>query len=300
MKIDLGEKVSMRFCEIPAGEFRMGARGEYEREEPVHRVKITRAFWLGEMAVTQEQFAAWKRDHKNHLDGKPRHPAESMTWFEAVDFCRWLTARLPDGTMACLPTEAEWEYACRAGTTTEYHSGDGEDALKNAGWFGEEWNKGSTHPAGSKEPNAFGLFDMHGNVWEWCHDLCDDRPYCSRVDGVCDPGFAEREAFYRPEGDRERSDNLPRVLRGGSWCDSVRFCRSAVRGWFEPGRRLGNFGFRVCLVPGPQVSQDKTSEADDRSRSEGRAEAEGEGGARGKEARAAAKFFSEKHVTKES
>jgi formylglycine-generating enzyme required for sulfatase activity len=116
-------RVEMAFRRIPAGRFRMGQRGEYASEEPVHGVEIPYAFWMGETLVTHEQFAVWKPEHENQFAKRPRHPAESMTWHEAVEYCEWLTKKCRDGIPvemeARLPQEAEWEYACRAGTTTE-------------------------------------------------------------------------------------------------------------------------------------------------------------------------------------
>ena len=244
MVIELAPLVRMAFRLITPGSFLMGSRGEHEDEEPMHRGKITKAFWLGETSVTQEQFAAWTEsegvEHKNLFAGKADHPAESMDWFHATAFCRWLSSSgiLPADCMACLPTEAEWEYACRAGTDTEYYTGDGAEALAEAGWFAEDWDAGSTHPVGLKQPNAFGLFDMHGNAWDWCHDVFDERAYCSRVDGAHDPGWAIRTEDYRNERGFERSENNPRrVLRGGSWFGTAWDCRSANRGRVEPGRR---------------------------------------------------------------
>ncbi len=145
--------VEMKFRKIEPGEFRMGSRGRFPDEEPVHLVKITQPFWLGETPVTQEQFAVWTDaegiGHKNQFGGRPNHPAENLTWRDAITYCAWLGkvtwSQLPkDSRFACLPTEAEWEYACRAKTETEFYSGDGEEALRAVGWFGEGWASGST------------------------------------------------------------------------------------------------------------------------------------------------------------
>jgi formylglycine-generating enzyme required for sulfatase activity len=150
-------------------------------------------------------------------------------------------AELPDGfAVACLPTEAEWEYACRAGTETEYYTGDGEAALAEAGWFGEEWDKGATHPVRQKKPNAFGLYDMHGNIWEWCRDVWDAAAYRKRADG-----WVATE-WTLPNETR-------RVLRGGSWRRTARGCRAADRGGDRPGDRNWGSGFRVGLVRGPSA-----------------------------------------------
>ena len=255
--------VEMAFRLIPAGWFVMGSRGHYPNEEPMHRVHILQPFWMAETPVTQAQFALWTRaeriKHENSFNGRPDHPAEHLDWEQAVAFCDWLkwvkAAELPTGfPLPCLPTEAEWEYACRAGTNTEYYTGDGEAALANAAWFGEAYDKGSTHCVRQKSPNAFGLYDMHGNVWEWCQDFYDSNAYRKRFDGwearewtLTDPGDA---ADYWIEVGRKARENLTRVMRGGAWNVHDSNCRSSLRFWSWPGDRVGNIGLRVCLVRG--------------------------------------------------
>ena len=291
--ISLSDAVSMEFQRIPAGEFRMGSRGEHPDEEPAHTVRITRPFYLGRYPATQAQFEVWSReagvDHKNHFSNRADHPAESLTWDEAVAFCAWLNAtragELPAGHVACLPTDAEWEHACRAGTDTEYYTGDGEAALREAGWFGADFETGSTHPVGLKRANGFGLYDMHGNVWEWCWDAYDADAYKMRVDGVVDPGTDERRlafeagALAAAAGGR----NPGRVFRGGSWGNVARVCRSACRGWIVPGIRYRVRGFRVCVVPGPVTGRTSGPGAEpaagDGARRDAGAESEGAGGA---------------------
>jgi formylglycine-generating enzyme required for sulfatase activity len=176
-----------------------------------------------------------------------------------MKYCAWLTqtrgadveALVGGGGLACLPTEAEWEYACRAGTDTEHYTGDGKAALAEAGWFDEDWDKGSTHPVAIRKPNVFGLFDMHGNVWEWCHDPWDADAYRARLDGIADPGSAERWGAWSSGLDALERDNRARVLRGGSGLGGAGYCRSASRDWFRPDDRDWYDGFRVCLVRGP-------------------------------------------------
>ena len=254
----------MAFRLIPAGAFRMGSRGYDDREEPVHLVKIPAPFWLAETPVTQAQFALWTRaediKHENHFKERPEHPAENLSWHEAVSFCAWLSrekaGQFPEGSaLACLPTEAQWEYACRAGMDTEYYTGDGEAALAEAGWFGEDYEKGSTHPVREKRANPFGLFDMHGNVWEWCQDIYDPNAYRKRPDGwtgreltVADAGD---DADSTMDEDRKSGTSQTRVLRGGSWNITAYWCRSASRLGDWPGDRFWSGGFRVCLVRGP-------------------------------------------------
>ena len=276
--------VPMRFCRIPAGEFRMGARGFSPDEEPVHRVRIVEDFWLGETPVTQAQFAVWTKaeriNHENKFAGKPDHPAENVGWCQAVRFCDWLTRtksrEFPVGhTMACLPTEAEWEYACRSGTETDYHTGDGEAALAEAGWCGEELGGNgapppvekrtpnansllgliqrgvvSTYPVEKGKPNGYGLHGMHGNVREWCHDPWDADAYRKRADGVEDPGQALRDAGYAAGIAWLTNDPSRRVFRGGSWRDSAEWCRSASRGRGNSDELNWRIGCRICLVRG--------------------------------------------------
>ena len=248
--------------------FRMGGRDGDSDEEPAHLVRLAGPFWLAETPVTQAQFAIWTRaakiEHENRFKDRPKHPAENMDWRQAQRFCAWLSGSqppgFPAGFRACLPTEAEWEYACRAGTDTEYHTGEGEAALRHAGWFGEDWDQGATHPVGEKQANIFGLWDMHGNVWEWCHDVWAADAYRRRVDGDWDPGAVVRAKDWASDREEMLANKAPRVLRGGSWGDSAWFCRSAVRNWNGPDVRNRGLGFRVCLVPGP-ASQFRAIEA---------------------------------------
>jgi len=249
--------VPMFFRRIEPGAFRMGSRdrsgaGELAdaQEQPVHRVRITRPFYLGAFPVTQHQFVGWAAkhapEHLNWFTGNDLLPAEGIRWSEAMAFCAWLTQDVLGETAerARLPTEAEWEYACRAGSDTEYASGDGDGCLRELGWF-EANSVQRTHPVGDRRANAWGLYDMHGNVWEWCLDAWDGRVYRSRAPGVEDPVVA-------PEDVQDLSGSLARrVLRGGSWGVGAPDCRSAFRLGFDPWSRLGPLGFRVCLLPGP-------------------------------------------------
>ena len=290
LRITLPGGVEMVLCRIdrPADGFRMGARGDQDFAEPVHTVAIPHAYYMGKYPVTQEQYRAVasrvaalrERAAKSHFKGS-RHPVETVSWHEANRFCAALEALVPVQQLPkrhgffCLPTEAEWEHACRAGKDTEYHTGDGEAALREAGWF--EGNSGNqTHDVDAKLPdgappkaNEFGLCHMHGNVWEWCHDAWDSEAYRGRCDGDHDPGHAARvndwlewrtgwagAGLQAPAADDDvqvTDDDRIRVLRGGSWDNSARGCRSAFRDWRGPGVRFWIRGFRVCWVPGPAV-----------------------------------------------
>jgi len=234
--------------------FMMGSREDYGSDSARHRVVIPQPFYLGTFPVTQRGFACFRPEHENAFPGNPDHPAENLRWYEATDFVAWLNATAPlphemEDYRARLPCEAEWEYACRAGTDTEYHSGDGEAALEEVGWYGG--NSGNTtHPVGRKLANAWGLHDMHGNVWEWCGDVYDPRAYSKRGHLWLAEAWSEADTSE----DTERDDFVPHLgVRGGSWINYSDSCRAASRNGWLPGDRLWNLGFRVLLSPPPFV-----------------------------------------------
>lgn len=253
--IPLDDEINLEFRLIPAGSFLMGSRGNDRDEEPIHHVQISRSFYLGKFPVTQEQFKVWTEQagigHKNDFAFNPQHPAESMDWHQATAYCDWLTIhygeKFPSGYIAGLPMEAQWEYTCRADTETEYYTGDGEAALASAGWYGGN-SEGGVHPVGKKTGNLWGLYDMHGNVWEWCQDAWNATTYKRRPNGISDP------VCFSDEQD------VSRVIRGGSWFGSPDDCRSALRYWGRPFNRRRDWGFRVCLSPDPSAHE-KTSAA---------------------------------------
>lgn len=218
---------------IDPGNFSMGsASGGDNDERPVTMVTLSRGFWLAQTEVTQAQWQAVMGSNPSNFKGT-NLPVEQVNWTEAMEFCRKLTereraaGRLPAGYAYTLPTEAQWEYACRAGTTGEY-AGD----LNAMAWY--KGNSGDqTHPVAQKQPNAWGLYDMHGNVWEWCLDWYGDYPGGS----VTDPKGAASGSY--------------RVNRGGSWRFFAAFCRSANRDRAGPGIRWGNLGFRLALSSSP-------------------------------------------------
>ena len=248
----------MDFNWLPAGEFRMGARGRVANEEPPHLVRLS-GFYMGIFPVTQEQFAVWTQakqiDHKNNFPGRPQHPAETLDWHKARRFCEWLNsthhADLPTGFGAALPSEAQWEYACRLmkdrsgnpqAVETEYYTGDGEAALVEAGWYREN-ARSSTQPVGQKKATDFGLYDLHGNVWEWCRDEYDADAYKRRVDGVLDPVVMATDW-------RDEEDNAYGVMRGGCcWLDAA-LCTATLRTFQLRNARDGDQGFRIGLFSG--------------------------------------------------
>ena len=184
---------------------------------------------MGKHPVTQEQYKQILGTNPSQFNGS-NLPVETVSWEDATAFCKKVSEKA--GLMVRLPTDAERECACRAGTTTTYYTGDGDADLARAAWYDVN-SGGKTHPVGQKESNAFGLYDMHGNVWEWCQDWYE----------AYKPGAVVNQQGP-PEGQF-------RVLRGGSWSFVARFCRSAYRYWANPGDRDYYFGFRVVVEVTP-------------------------------------------------
>ncbi len=247
--------------------FLMGSRGWEHDEEPRHRVIIPKPFYLGTFPVTQEEFACFRPEHRNHFHGKPRHPVEQVSWDDAQAFLRWLNGsrKLPDGLKARLPCEAEWEYACRAGTDTEYYNGDGEGALRQVGWYGESRETGGTHAVGEKkEKHPWGLHDMHGNVWEWCEDLWDGHAYAKRCTGWEARAWGESDAGEEVE---QVSGAPHRVLRGGSWNDGPVRSRGACRLRWRQSDRYWDLGFHVLLSSASGTDREDGYVPDDRDQS---------------------------------
>ncbi len=244
-------RAGIEFVWLPAGSFMMGSE-KYDGEKPVHRVTIGEGFYMGKYEVTQAQWQAVMGNNPSNFKGE-NLPVEQVSWDDAVSFVARLNGQ-NDGYTYRLPTEAEWEYAARAGTTGDY-AGD----LDAMAWYGNNSgrtrldaagilrtdssnyykriteNGGQTHAVGSKLPNAFGLFDMHGNVWEWCQDWYHDNYASAPTDGSA--WLSGGEQKYR-------------VLRGGSWDYSAGSLRSASRSYDSPDSRLrfDVIGFRVVAV----------------------------------------------------
>lgn len=243
---------------IAPGSFLMGSNATtnspyfgHPVERPVHQVTISRAFWIGAHEVTQAEYLAVMATNPSRYQGPsypnaPQRPVESMSWFAAVAYCQALNAieqtagRVPPGYQYRLPTEAEWEYCCRAGTTTEYAFGPSLDCSQASFGYNYHTNAycgySATSVVGSFAPNAFGLYDMHGNVREWCLDsgnaIVNTSTYPSSP--VVDP-------VVRSGPDK--------VLRGGSYSTYSFECRSAHRAWMWPFNADYTVGFRVVLAP---------------------------------------------------
>ena len=256
-----GNSIGMKFTLIPAGEFEMGSPPDemdrYSDEGPVHHVTIENAFYMGRYEVTQKQWREIMGDNPSYFTGE-NLPVEEVSWDDVQEFIKKLNEK--EGTDRYrLPSEAEWEYACRAGTTTRYSFGDSKSKLDDYAWYRWSKNSGSkTHPVGQKKPNPWGLYDMHGNVWEWVQDSWHRNYNSAPTDGSAWEG-----------------DGARRVGRGGGWCERARSCRSAHRlydgrvgrvgvgrvgGWrrvaglcrsayyralLGQGARLGTLGFRL-------------------------------------------------------
>jgi formylglycine-generating enzyme required for sulfatase activity len=244
-----------KYVLIPAGTFFMGDTSKYSipDQRPFHRVRISQSFLLGIVEVSQAMYDSVMGTNPSTFPRGDAYPVENVSWYDAVAFCNALSVR--EGLTPCysgsfnqtqcdftangyrLPTEAEWEYACRAGTTTDLYTGDIvhdersplDEHMDIAGWYIGNWTDG-THPVASKEPNAFGLYDIHGNVYEWCWDWFDE-------------GYYSQSPESDPVGPATGS---LRTCRGGSWSTIARYCRSAARGRSYASQRNLEIGFRLA------------------------------------------------------
>jgi formylglycine-generating enzyme required for sulfatase activity len=208
----------------------MGSNDQ-DNEKPIHTVTITKGYFMGIYEVTQEQYQKVMGTNPSAFKGS-NLPVENVSWNDAVEFCKEVSEK--EGKTYRLPTEAEWEYACRAGTTTKFSFGNSESQLGYYAWYKQ--NSGDkTHPVGEKKPNAWGLYDMQGNVWEWCLDWYAKNWYSK--------GPAENPLNER------YGDKWGRVLRGGGWDASpAYFCSVSLRlNYCYPSVRIENVGFRVVL-----------------------------------------------------
>ncbi|MBU4223534.1 MAG: formylglycine-generating enzyme family protein [Euryarchaeota archaeon] len=242
--------IGMKFTLIPEGEFMMGSE-ETDDEKPVHKVTISKPFYLGVYPVTRREWKAIMKHNPPGFRGGDL-PAETISWFDVQGFIRTLND-IEGTNKYCLPSEAEWEYSARAGTITRYSFGDDESGLNEYAWYVEnsgsrapkkgdffgydknDWEelkwKGKTHPVGEKKPNPWGLYDIHGNVWEWVKDKWHDDYQDAPVDG----SEWEGNDFFR-------------IVRGGSWSSFGGHCRSAVRMGVFPTIRSDGIGFRLLRI----------------------------------------------------
>ena len=245
--IPLSDNVNLDMVWIQPGTFIMGSPedelGRLNRETQ-HEVTLTKGYWLGKYEITQAQYEAVMETNPSYCKGTDL-PVEWINWNEAMEFCKKLTeqektaGRLPEGYEYTLPTEAQWEYACRAGTTTALNNGKNLSGINESpevdevGWY--KYNSDEkTHPVGQKKPNAWGLYDMHGNVFELCFDLYGYGDYYP-ITPVKDPIGALVSSNH--------------VARGGSCTVNARHCRSAHRAVPDSNTRFTNLGFRVALAP---------------------------------------------------
>jgi len=235
-----GEEIEIggvRLMYIPPGEFMMGSPPEekdrWDEEGPVHRVRIARGFYMSKYPIPWGLYKTVTGKDPSSYQGQ-NQPVENVTWYEARGVCKQLSKR--SGVQFRLPTEAEWEYACRAGTTTWFYFGDKESEMEKHAWYGRRGYH-RTHPVGLKPPNPWGLHDMYGNVWEWCVD---------RYDG----GYYAYSPLQDPRGPDAGGD---RVIRGGP-CSHEQLRHGSARRQALGAKERSKFtGFRVCCASPPEV-----------------------------------------------
>jgi formylglycine-generating enzyme required for sulfatase activity len=231
--IDLGDGTKMKFVFVPPGEFIMGSSSDDPDKRiyecPQHLVKISKGFYMGIYEVTQEQYQGVMGDNPSHFRGD-NLPVEMISWNDASKYCEKLSVK--EGQTYRLPTEAEWEYACRAKTTTRFYYGDdlSYSQLEDYSWYRAN-SSATTHPVGEKKPNVFGLYDMSGNVYEWCSDRSDDNYYANS-----------------PANDPQGPSGVgSRVMRGGHYMSDACCCRSTERMGCGPNQKGWDKGFRVVM-----------------------------------------------------
>jgi formylglycine-generating enzyme required for sulfatase activity len=227
--------MGMEFILIPAGKFKMGSTSEeknwYKNEYPVHDVIIEKPFYLSKYLITQNQWLEIMGINPSRFTGDDR-PVDRVSWNDAQEFISRLN-EIENTNKYRLPSEAEWEYACRAGTNTKFSFGDSDSKLDEYAWYRENSENGS-HPVGKKKPNPWDLHDMHGNLWEWVQDI-----YHENYEGAPEDGSA-----WEYDSDFSK---VMMVIRGGSWQTSAVGCRSASRAYYPPvaSRNSSRIGFRI-------------------------------------------------------
>ncbi|PAV14239.1 Sulphatase-modifying factor protein [Methanosarcina spelaei] len=229
-KIFTSPSTGMEFVLIPAGKFMMGSpSGEeviYDDEAPIHKVTIEDSFYMGKYPVTQKQWKKIQGSNPSSLKGED-WPVEMISWEDAQEFIQKLNEK--EGTEKYrLSSEAEWEYSCRAGTQTRYSFGDDESKLNEYAWYEKSFGS-ETHPAGQKKPNSLGLYDIHGNVWEWVQDRWHSNYNVAPSDGSA----------------WEDGNSSSRLIHGGSWGSNAVSCRSAARLGDDPDSCGSVVGFRL-------------------------------------------------------
>lgn len=240
LTLDLGNGVTMKLASIPAGKFLKGsplnenghANDESDRNitrQAQQDVTISKPYFLGTTEVTQAQYEQIMGKNPSHFKGA-QNPVDNVSWIDALEFCKKLSEKT--GQAVRLPTEAEWEYACRAGSTSRYYYGDDQDyaQLGEYVWYAAN-SEQKTHAVGQKKPNAWGLYDMGGNVWEWCSDV-HGGPYDLKPE--TDPTGPKTGTIH--------------IMRGGCWDTGPLSARSANRGGMKEERKNSRFGFRVVVV----------------------------------------------------
>lgn len=232
---DYTNSIGIDFIKIKAGCFRMGRNPNFEDgssdELPRHRVCLTKSFYIGKTEVTQSQWVSVMGNNPSEFKGRS-NPVENVSWNDAQRFISQLNSK--EGTNRYrLPTEAEWEYAARAGSSSTYHFGDDKDSLGQYAWFSNEAAGKHTHPVAQKRANQWGLYDMHGNVWEWVSDWYGENYY-------------HNSSTDDPKG---ASSGQNRVDRGGSWFSNAHHLRSANRDNYSPDERNYDLGFRLVRQP---------------------------------------------------
>src|SRR5215831_43237 len=220
--------IGIELVRIPAGEFMMGSESDRPDEKPAHKVIISKPFYLGKYEVTQAQWQEVMGTNPSHFKGDPNRPVERVSWKMIQEFISKLNAR-EGHNLYRLPTEAEWEYAARAGATTRYYFGDDDALLEQYAWYNKN-DKGTTHPVGQLKPNAWGLYDMMGNVWEWVQDWRGPYAAGQQVD---------------PQGP---ATGNARGYRGGGWGYPPIRCRVAFRSYDSPDYVYGTHGFRLAMT----------------------------------------------------
>lgn len=230
LRLELGGGIALELVLVQPGSFVMGSDKGEDDEKPARKVTLTKPFYIGKFEVTQEQWQAVMGENPSQFRGA-KHPVDGVSWDDSQVFLQRLSEKLAGGTVR-LPTEAEWEYTCRAGSSTAYSHGEDAVRLGEYGWFKD--NSGAqSHPVGQKRPNAWGLFDMHGNVCEWCADWYGSGSYAAGK--TVDPDGPDA-------GDA-------RVLRGESWVSTADTLRSAYRVGTPPEYRNSHVGLRIVYEP---------------------------------------------------